>query len=184
MEENSTNTTSTETKQNWFKAHLVVCIISIVVVIAAVVGIVLLVNNNGGQSPEKVIETYVAAMQEGNVDKIMSMTDVKGACAWAKCGRDASKFEEEYNKISDEDAKSYESTTKSGLEAAIGMLKAFGGVEMSINSIEKPEELAKNLYKVKANVKMKVSVFGVNQEQEQDIMLAVYNGRFIGNIGE
>lgn len=62
----------------------------------------------------------------------------------------------------------------------MGLLKSFGGVEMSINNIEKPEELAKNLYKVNANVKMKVSVFGVNQEQDQDMSLIVYNGRFVG----
>ena len=177
MEENSTNTT-TETKTNWFKSHMTVCIISAIVVIAAVVAIVLLVGNKGGQSPEDVVKTYVAAMQEGDADKIMNITDVKGT--WSKCGGDASKFEETYNSISDEDAKSYESTAKSGISTAMGLLKSFGGVEMSINNIEKPEELAKNLYKVNANVKMKVSVFGVNQEQDQDMSLIVYNGRFVG----
>lgn len=179
MEENSTNTT-TETKTNWFKSHMTVCIISAIVVIAAVVAIVLLVGNKGGQSPEEVVKTYVAAMQEGDTDKIMNITDVKGVYAWSKCGGDASKFEETYKSISDEDAKSYESTAKSGISTAMGLLKSFGGVEMSINNIEKPEELAKNLYKVKANVKMKVSVFGVNQEQDQDMSLMVYNGRFVG----
>ena len=179
MEENTTNTT-TEKKTNWFKSHMAVCIISAVVVIAAVVAIVLLVGNKGGQSPEDVVRTYVAAMQEGNTDKIMNITDVKGACAWAKCGQDASKFEDEYNKISDEDAKSYEKTARTGLDTAMGLLKTFGGVEMSINNIEKPEEMAKNLFKVKATVKMKVSVFGVDQEQDQEMSLVVYNGRFIG----
>ena len=179
MEENSTNTT-TETKTNWFKSHMTVCIVSAVVVIAAVVALVLILGNKGGQSPEEVVKTYVAAMQEGNSDKIMKVTDVKGVCAWEKCGRNAAKFEETYNGISDDEAKKYESTAKSGIDAAMGLLKSFGGVEMSINNIEKPEELAKNLYKVKANVKMKVSVFGVDQEQDQDMSLVVYNGRYIG----
>lgn len=178
MEENSTNTT-TETKTNWFKSHMTVCIISAIVVIAAVVAIVLLVGNKGGQSPEDVVKTYVAAMQEGDADKIMNITDVKGACAWTKCGGDAEKFEETYNSISDADAKTFESTAKSGISTAMGLLKSFGGVEMSINNIEKPEELAKSLYKVKANVKTKASVFGLNQEQEQDIELIVYNGKFV-----
>lgn len=182
MEENSTNTTNTTTekKTNWFKSHMAVCIISAVVVIAAVVAIVLLVGNKGGQSPEDVVKTYVEAMQEGNADKLMNITDVKGACAWTKCGRNVSKFEETYNSISDEDAKSYEKTAKTGLETAMGLLKSFGGVQISLNNIEKPEEMAKNLFKVKATMKMKVSVFGVDQEQDQDISLVVYNGRYIG----
>ena len=104
----------------------------------------------------------------------------KGACAWEKCSKDASKFEEEYKKISDDDAKSYESTIKSSLEKGMNLLKSFGGVELTVNKAEKPEEMAKNLYKIKANVKMKVSVFGVEQEQDQDISLVVYNGRYIG----
>lgn len=180
MSEETKTTESTETKQNWFKSHMTLCIICAVVVIAAVVAVVLLVNNNGGQSPEEVVKTYVAAMQEGNTDKIMDMTDIKGAYAWYECGGDAEKFEEEYNKISDSEINSYKDTFKSGIDSAMGMLKAFGGVEMSINSIEKPEELAKGLYKVNANVKMKVSVFGTNQEQDQDLSLAVYNGKYIG----
>ncbi|MBO4293785.1 MAG: hypothetical protein J5881_05315 [Clostridia bacterium] len=179
MEENSTNTT-TETKTSWFKSHMTVCIISAVVVIAVVVALVFILGNNGGKSPEEVVKTYVAAMQEGNSDKIMSITDVKGVCAWEKCGRDASKFEETYKSISDDEAKKYESTAKSGLDTAMGLLKSFGGVEMSINNIEKPEELATNLFKVNANVKMKVSVFGIEQEQDQNMSLVVYNGRFIG----
>ena len=178
MEENST-----ETKQNWFKSHMAVCIVAVVAVAAVVVAIVLL-TGKGGKSPEDVMKTYVDAMKEGNVDKIMSITDVKGVYAWAKCGRDASKFEETYNGISNDEVKGYEETARSGLDAAIGMLKSFGDLEMSINNMDKPVELAKNLYKIKANVKMKVSVFGVNQEQDQDIVLAVYNGKYIGEAAE
>jgi TPP-dependent indolepyruvate ferredoxin oxidoreductase alpha subunit len=129
---------------------------------------------------EQVVKTYVEAMQEGNADKLMNITDVKGACAWTKCGRNASKFEETYNSISDEDAKAYEKTAKTGLDTAMGLLKSLGGVQISLNNIEKPEEMAKNLFKVKATMKMKVSVFGVDQEQDQDISLVVYNGRYIG----
>lgn len=174
------NTASTEKKSNWFKAHMAVCIISVVVVIAAVVAIVLLVNNNGGKSPEDVMKTYVEAMQEGNVDKLMEVVDVKGFYAWMKCGQKAEKFEETYNSISDEEAKKYESTAKSGLEAGFKILKAFGKFEMSINNIEKPEELAKELYKVKANLKVKASVFGVEQDNNQEKSIMVYKGRYIG----
>lgn len=185
MEENSNqtqNTTNTtEVKQNWFKSHMPVCIIAGVVVIAAVVVVVFLLMNNGGQSPEKVVETYVQAMQEGNVDKLMNITDLKGAYAWYKCGKKAEKFEETYNKISDNDIKSYEKTFKSGLNTAFGMLKSFGGVQISINNMGKPEEISKGLYKIKANIKMKVSVLGTEQEQDQDLSLAVYNGKFIGD---
>ena len=182
MEENSTNTTNTTTekKTNWFKSHMAVCIISAVVVIAAVVAIVLLVGNKGGQSPEDVVKTYVEAMQEGNSDKIMNVADIKGLYAWAKCGGDTSKFVEYYNKISDDEAKSYEKTAKTVFDTAMGFSKSFGGIQMSINNIEKPEELDKNLYKVRANVKVKASVFGVAQEQHQDITLVVYNGKLVG----
>ncbi|MBO6232996.1 MAG: hypothetical protein J6N78_02915 [Clostridia bacterium] len=174
------NTASTEKKSNWFKAHMAVCIISVVVVIAAVVAIVLLVNNNGGKSPEDVMKTYVEAMQEGNVDKLMGVMDLKGAYAWSKCGRNANKLEEVYKSVSDDDVKKYESTAKSGLESAMKLLKTFGSVQISIAEMEKPEELAKDLYKVKAKVNIKVSVFGVEQEQKQDMSIAVYNGRYIG----
>ena len=46
--------------------------------------------------------------------------------------------------------------------------------------MEKPEQLANNIYKVKANVKVKVAIFGINQEQNIDVSIAVYNGKFIG----
>lgn len=180
MSEETKTTESTEVKQNWFKSHKTACIIIAVALVAAIVAVVLVFTLNKGQSPEKIVETYVEAMNEGNVDKIMDMTDIKGAYAWYTCGRDASKFEEEYNKISDAEINSYKDTFKSGLESAIGMLKAFGGVEMKINSMEKPEEVAKGLYTIKANTKMKVSVFGMDQEQDQDLVLAVYNGKYIG----
>ena len=136
------------------------------------------------KTPEKVMETYVQAMQEGNVDKVMEMTDLKGAYAWAMCGRDPQKFEEQYNKISDDEINSYRDQIKSGLDAAIGMLKSFGSLEMKINKMEPAQEIGKGLYKIKANVKMKVSVFGVEQEQDQDIVLAVYNGKYIGEATE
>ncbi len=169
-------------KQNWFKAHMKVCIISAVVVIAAIVLIVLILNNIGSKSPEDVMKTYVEAMQEGNVDKIMKITDTKGVLAWENCGENASEFEEEYKNISDEEAKEYEKKTKDDFEIGMNFFKTLGGkVEITINNIETPEELAKDLYKVKASIEINSSVFGVDQEQEKkDITLVVYKGKYIG----
>lgn len=168
-----------EKKENWFKKNWKVCAIAAVVVIAiAAVVVVLLMNQK--PSPEKVMEAYVNAMAEGNVDEMMKVTDLKGAYAWEKCDQDPSKFAEEYKNAANIDMSSFEGELKSSLESSLGMIKSFGGVEITINNIEQPEKLADNLYGVKANVKMKMTIFGMEQEQDQDMSIATYNGKFIG----
>lgn len=168
-----------ETKQNWLKANAKVCIIGVVAVLAIVAVVVVLMMNQK-DSPEKVIESYISAMQNGDVDAMMEIMDLKGAVAWESCGKDPEKFMEEYNKISDDDVKAYESEFRSTMESSMQMLQNFGGLELSINKIETPEKLANDLYAVTANVKMKVTVLGMEQNQEEDMSIAVYNGKYIG----
>ena len=180
MENETKQTTeSTEKKQGWLKSHLAICIICVVVIAAVAVGIFFVVQNQGN-SPEKVAEIYVEAMNEGSSDKLMGITDVKGAFAWENCNRDVEKFAEEYGKVSDEDANSYKEDMKKSLDSAMAMLKAFGGVNISLKNVEKPEEIGKNLFKVKFTMGMEA--FGT--QQEQSLALAVYNGKFIGEISE
>ena len=158
---------------------MAVCIISVVVVIAAVVAIVLLVNNNGGKSPEDVMKTYLEALQEGNTDKLVNIIDSKGAYAWVKCNGKAEKFEEAYNSISDSEVDAFDGMFKLGLKTTLTATKG-AQVEITINKIEKPEELAKGLYKVKANIRVKGSAFGISQDKNRDISIVVYNGKYIG----
>lgn len=180
-ETNNTNTTNTteEKKQNWFKQHIALCIIIAVVIVVAAVGVCFLFSNKG-LTPEEVATKYVEAMSEGSSDKIMELTDLKGAYAWEKCDNQADKFIEEYNKISDADVDSYKDEMKKSLDTAMAMLKAFGGVQISLKDVEKPEELGKGLYKVKTNMKMEA--FG--NEQDRANILVVYNGKYVGTISE
>lgn len=171
---NNTETTKTETK----KGNTVLCAVIAIVVIAAIVaGVYFLVVNKSG-NPEEVAKKYVEAMNEGSADKIIEITDAKAALAWKNCDGDIEKFEEELNKVNDEDANSYKDELKNSLDQAMAMLKAFGGVTLELNNVEKPVDMGKGIYKVTANVKM--AVFG--QEQEQDINLATYNGKYIGEM--
>ena len=132
---------------------------------------------NGGD-PKAIFNTYVEAMKEGNADKMMNVTDVKGALAWNNCGRDANKFIDAYNSISNEEADSYKETAKSSLDSAMSIIKAFGGVEINLKNVEEPEELGNNLKKVKGNITMKV----LGMEQDQTITLVTYNGKYIGEM--
>lgn len=137
-----------------------------------------------GNNPEEVVKNYIEAMQEADTDKMVNMTDIKGAYAWKQCDGNVSEFDEEYKKISKNEEKKIEEKVRASIEYDNSFIKNFGGVEMSIENIEKPEKLAKNLYKVKVSVKMKISVLGKIQEQDQDMTLVVYNGKYIGEAGE
>ena len=177
--ETKTTTESTEKKQGWLKSHLALCIICVVIIAAVVVGVYFVMQNQA-DTPEKVAEKYVTAMKEGNSDQIMQITDIKGAYAWDKCGKDASKFIEEYNKTSDDAVNSYKDELKSSLDSAMAMLKAFGGVNISLKNVETPVELSKGLYKVKANMEMEA--FGMKQDKGTSLL--VYNGKYIGEYSE
>ena len=173
------STTTTETKPNFFKTHGIAILVC-VLVIALAVGAFFIFKNVSGGNPKDVFNAYVEAMKEGNSDKIMNVTDVKGALAWNNCGRDKDKFIDAYNSISNEEADSYKDTTKSSLDSAMSIIKAFGGVEINLKNIEEPESLGNNLYKVKGNVTMKV----LGMEQDQSISLVTYNGKYIGEMSE
>lgn len=168
-----------ENKENWLKKNWKVCVIALVAVVA-IAAVVVFIIMNQKPSPEKVMESYINAMASGNVDDMMKITDLKGAYAWEQCGKDPAKFEEEYKKVAGLDTSSYEEQIKSTLESGIQMLQSFGGLKMTVNSMGTPEKLADNLYAVKANVKMKITVLGMDQEQDQDMSIAIYNGKFIG----
>lgn len=170
-------TTTTETKPNFFKAHLGIIITCVVIALVAVAAIFIFMNNKSG-SPEDIFKTYVEAMKEGSSDKIMDMTDVKGALAWSSCGRKPEKFIDEYNSITNEKADEYKETAKNSLDSAMSIIKAFGGVEINLKNIETPVDLGNNLYKVKGNITMKV----LGMEQDQTITLVTYNGKYIGEM--
>lgn len=177
-ETNQTNTTANK-KQGWFKQHLTLCIIIAVIIVAAVVGAYFIFANQG-LSPEDVAKKYVEAMSEGSSDKLMEITDLKGAYAWEECDNKIDKFIEKYQNTSDSDVNSYKDEMKKSLDTAMAMLKAFGGVQISLKDVEKPENLGNGLYKVKANMQMEA--FG--QTQDQGVTLLVYNGKYIGEISE
>lgn len=178
------NQNQAEVKTNWFKTHKTQCIIGAVVVVAIVAAVVIFMMMNTG-NPEKTMEAYLKAMSSGDSEELLKITDLKGAAAWEKCNGKPEKFEEEYNKISDENAKKYEEQLKSVFSSATSLLKSLGtSYTMETESIEKPVELGKNLYRVNAKVKIKMSIFGINQEQEKDESIVVYNGKFIGEYSE
>ena len=88
--------TQTETKPSFFKRYGLAIFICLVVVAVAVTAVVLFMNKKNA-SPETVFNTYVDAMKEGNADKLMDVTDVKGVIAWASCGKNTNTFIEKYN---------------------------------------------------------------------------------------
>lgn len=170
-------TTQTATKPSFFKAHGVAIIVTLLVIVAAAAAIIFFVMNNQS-GPEKVFNTYVDAMREGSSDKIMDITDIKGAMAWAKCNKNPNTFIEKYNSITNEQADKYRDTTKSSLDAAMSLLKVFGGVEINVKNMEKPVDLGNNLYSVKGQITIKV----LGMEQDQTISVVTYNGKYIGDM--
>lgn len=168
-----------QTKQKNGKVNkkILIYIICVLVLIGAGVGIYLFIANKAG-NPEKLAQTYIEAMKESNSDKIMQITDAKAACAWEKCEGDAQKFKETYKNVSDDEVNQYKNKMKESLDAAMSMLKTFGGVQITYKSVEKPEEISNGLYKCKVNMEMEV--FG----QQQELIMVIYNGKFIGTISE
>ena len=169
------NETKTENKQNWVKQHLALCII-IAVIIVVVVGVTIYIFS--GSNPEEVAKKYVEAMSEGSTDKLMEITDLKGAYAWEKCDGDVDKFLEEYKNVSDEEVASQKEEMRKSLDTAMAMLKTFGGVQISLKNIENTENLGKGISKVKVNIQMEMQ----GNTQEQDVTIVVYQGKLITQI--
>ena len=50
---------------------------------------------------------------------------------------------------------------------------------MNITKIEEPENLGNNLFRVKAIVHIKATVWGTTNEVDKEFKIIVYNGKFI-----
>ena len=172
-------TNSTELKTNWFKSHLAICVICAVLIIAAVVGVFLFMSNQG-DSPEDVAKKYVQAMNDSDSNGIVAITDIKGAYAWEKSKFNKDKFLEVYNSTSDADVEKYKDTFKNSLDSAMALAKVVGGLNFTLKDVEKSEELAKGLYKVKVNMTMTT----LGKEQTQSTTLVIYKGKYIGQISQ
>lgn len=149
------------------------------VALVAVIAVVLVFMMNNGNNPKKVMETYIQSMSNGDIDSLMKVVDVKGVLAWENCGKNPEKFLEEYNKISDTEVKDSEEKVKTALKSGSQILKSVGDLEMKVNKVEEPEKIGENIYRVKANVHIKVTAFGLSNEQDRDFKIVVYNGKFI-----
>lgn len=171
--------TTTETKPSFFKKHGLAIFISLVVIALAVAAVVLFMNMKGG-NPEDVFKTYVEARKEGKSDKLMDITDFKGVIAWSKSDNNSTKFIEKYNSIKNEDVDSYKDKIKETYDSALSILNNFGGFEVVLKNIEKPEDLGNDIYKVKGQITLKV----LGMEQDQTITLITYRGKFIGEVYE
>lgn len=171
--ENGTNQNGgTKTNSN-------VWIIGAIALVAVIAVVLVFMINNGANNPKKVMETYINSMSSGDIDSLMKVVDIKGVVAWENAGKKAEKFLEEYNKISDQDVKDNEEKVKNALKAGSEILKAVGDLEMKVNKVEEPEKIAENMYRVRANVHIKVTAFGLSNEQDRDFKIIVYNGKFI-----
>ena len=181
-----------EKGQEFFKNNkIAVTIISIVLLIAIVAVAVVLVQKNSEKKKEEeknesiknAISDYVVAYNELDKDKMLAAIDSKAACAWANCEADTTKFKEQYDKVTDEDKKSYENNN---IVSKVEMLKTFYDTyldyhKMELGEIKDTKDIdgVDGLVKSTATIKESYSYDGQEQASEQQVYFYIYNGKIV-----
>ncbi len=152
--------------------HSILAVISVVTI--AVVSIFIL--KSVYDPPEIAAENYIKIIDAKDVSKIMNMIDAKAGVAFEKCEQDATKFEEEYKKVTDEEANKYAETRRLKYEETMKNIKTLNDdYKVTFKNTEQPEQIANNLYKVKTNYN--ISTMGMDLDMSID--LVIYKGKVV-----
>lgn len=181
-----------EKVKEFFKNNkIAVTIITVVLLIAIIAVAVVLIQKNSEKKKEEeknesiknAISDYVVAYNELDKDKMLAAIDSKAACAWANCEADTTKFKEQYDKVTDEDKKSYEDNN---IVSRVEMLKTFYETYLDYHKMElasikdtKDIEGVDGLLKSTATIKESYSYDGQEQQSEQEVYFYIYNGKIV-----
>ena len=162
-----------EKNEDVLKKALIIIGIAVILGIIIAVVIITLQSNSG----ETTFKEYVEATFTGKTDKMMELTDLKAILAWKNCGREPSKFKEEYDKIQDKEAEDYKEKYREKLISSYKSYNStFGGnMEINVTKVEKPENLGNDLEKYKGKIQIKM----FNIENETDMTMIIYNGKYV-----
>lgn len=181
-----------EKVKEFFKNNKIAVTIIIAVLLIAIIAVaIVLVQKNGEKKKEEqkneaiktAINDYMIAFNELDKNKMLSAVDSKAACAWANCEADTSRFKEQYDKVTDEDKKTYE---ENNITSRVEMLKSFYDNyldyhKVELVSIEETKDIdgVEGLSKSTAKIKEVYSYDGQEQTQEQSVYFYIYNGKVV-----
>ncbi len=181
-----------EKVKEFFKNNKIAVTIIIAVLLIAIIAVaIVLVQKNGEKKKEEqkneaiktAINDYMVAFNELDKNKMLAAVDSKAACAWANCEGDTSRFKEQYDKVTDEDKKTYEDNN---ISSRVEMLKSFYDNyldyhKVELVSIEETKDIdgVEGLSKTTAKIKEMYSYDGQEQTQEQSVYFYIYNGKVV-----
>ena len=129
-----------------------ILLIAIIVIIVLIVVIANWIKN----SPIRLVENYLSAAEQGDVDKQEKMIDFAGMYAWEECDEDVDDFYDIYKDVSDNDVE--EKLNDWGYENKEDYIKSiiYGDDNISYNISGDPdmEKIGKNMYEVEAKIEI------------------------------
>lgn len=129
--------------------------IVLIAIIVVVVLIVVIVNWNKN-APVRLVEKYISAAEEGDLDKQEDMFDFDGWYAWEECDEDVDDFYDLYKDVSDNDVE--EKINDWGYEDKEDYIKSIiygdDNVSYKISGDPDVEKIGKNMYEVEAKIEV------------------------------
>lgn len=129
----------------------------------AIVGVIMLLISVFTGGPKKAVKKYISAFNKRNASKIVEITDFKGSEAWNYyydvndfSEDDYEEFIEAYKDIDSEDEKDAKKDAKEDYEDGFDEIDDdYKSYKMKIEKFKSVEEIAKDLYVVKAKISIK-----------------------------
>lgn len=125
-------------------------VLAIILVIVMIVFLVKWVK----KSPIRVVEKFIEASEDEDIEKLEKLFDFKGFVAWNECDEKVSKFKDEYKKTEDDDIDDL--LEEWGYDDRSDYLESmlYGGADLEIKGEPTSNKKDNGIYKVKAKIKV------------------------------
>lgn len=167
-----------------FKKYLPV----IGIVVAIVVVIAILVSIFGG-GPKKAVKKYIKAMNKQDAAKIIKCIDPAGKSAWSYTyfddfdEEDYEEFLSDYEDLDEDDIDDYMKEAEDSLDDMFDEINdEYDSYKLKIEEFKDVEEIAKDLYEVKAKISIKAEPVDDDDDEidESDVLtFIVYKNKII-----
>lgn len=163
---------------NFLKSH-----IKLILILVAIIIVVIIVIRIIAGGPERAVRNYVKAISDADVDKVIEQMDFRALKAWSECDGDEDDFQDAYDDIDvdDEDTKDEFDQAEKYFENLIdNITDNFEEYNVKVIEIKDKEKLAKDLYKIKAQVESKtVDEDGDERETSTTTTFIVYKNKVV-----
>lgn len=163
-------------KVQFNKKTIIIVLIITAIILAIILGLIFFINWQG-KKPIRIVEKFIIAIQEDDTKALEKLFDTKGFFAWQECNGKIGGFEEEYNKIKDNELKQMikDYTGDNNIKEIYREL--VGGIDSNISLTGEPtmEKIAPSMYEV--TVKLKAKIYGDTRTQK--VKYIVYKNKMV-----